>query len=189
MLDANILKPQLGLLWCYGVLVADYSLERARELCDKACDALTGLLQGTYRQSLYRLLTVEEASEIVKRVTEFRHGVTLKGVPKPREEPNRLHRFLGFKTGLRIVEMLGKVVRGLMDELGAAAPRGARLGRGRELVYILLENLKQRVDNILQMGSFHTLAVLMTRDERTCERAKALLLEPSPCRPGLRPQA
>lgn len=60
-----------------------------------------------------------------------------------------------------------------MDELGAATPRGARLGRGRELVYILLENLKQRVDNILQMRSFHTLAVLMTRDERTCERAKA----------------
>ena len=115
LIGANILEPQLGILWCYGVLLADYDLDRAMELSDRAYDALIGLLQGTYRQSLYRPLTVEEASEIVKRVTEFRHGVALKGVPEPREEPNRLHRFLGFKTGLRIVEMLEEVVRGLMD--------------------------------------------------------------------------
>jgi len=60
LMGANILRPQLGLVWCYGVLVADYDLDRAKELSDRAYDALIGLLQGTYRQSLYRPLTVEE---------------------------------------------------------------------------------------------------------------------------------
>ena len=116
LIGANILNPQMGLLWCYGVLVADYSLERAKVLADKAFDALIGLLQGTYRQALYRPLMVEEADQLLKRITSFRNGIALKGVPEPRDEPSRSHRFLGFRTGLRIVEMLEEVVRGLMDK-------------------------------------------------------------------------
>jgi len=115
LVGANILRPQLGILWCYGVLVADYDLDRAKEFCDGTYDAMLGLLQGTYRQGLYRSLIVEEVVEVFKRLKEFRHGVALKGIPEPRQEPNRLYRFLGFKTGLRIVEMLEEVVRGLMD--------------------------------------------------------------------------
>ncbi|RLE85352.1 MAG: hypothetical protein DRJ67_09010 [Thermoprotei archaeon] len=64
---------------------------------------------------------------------------------------------------------------GLIPSLGVHVSR-IGVDEAKKLVYTLLENLKQRVDNMLQMGGFHTLAVLLTRDERTRERAKALLL-------------
>jgi len=64
---------------------------------------------------------------------------------------------------------------GLVPSLGIHVSR-IGVDEAKRLVYTLLENLKRRVDNMLQMGGFHALAVLLAPDAETRERAKALFL-------------
>ncbi|HDN01495.1 MAG TPA: hypothetical protein ENF42_00805, partial [Candidatus Bathyarchaeota archaeon] len=59
-------SKRMGLVWTYGVAVWSYDLKEAEEWADKIFTALKAVLKGTYRQSVFRELTVEEASEILR---------------------------------------------------------------------------------------------------------------------------
>ena len=54
-----IYSKRLGLLWCYGVSVADKELETARAWADKLFEALKACLKGTYRQAVFRELSYD----------------------------------------------------------------------------------------------------------------------------------
>ena len=106
---------RLGLIWAYGVAVWSYDIEEAREWADRIFLALKGVLRGTYRQVVFRELTVDEASEILRIMSESDSAAALVGLPEPRDSysksPSR-----GYFIGTRMVEMVEEVIRGLAAE-------------------------------------------------------------------------
>ena len=56
-----VYTKRLGLLWCYGISVADKELKTAKEWADKLFEALKACLKGTYRQAVFRELSYDEA--------------------------------------------------------------------------------------------------------------------------------
>ena len=115
-------SKRLGLIWCYGVAVTGFNLEEIEELAEDCFYALVSSLKGSYRQALFRLLTRDEAYEIL-RIMQSDNGLAIYGIPEPRDSYARRPRFLGFQIGVKIVEMVEELIRGLM---------------GKEFVYMVL---------------------------------------------------
>ncbi|RLF21336.1 MAG: hypothetical protein DRN15_08790 [Thermoprotei archaeon] len=120
-----VYSKQLGLIWCYGVAVADKELEIAKAWADKLFEALKACLKGTYRQAVFRELTYDEACEIVRILMNSKHAAAIIGLPEPREAMARPAKTVYYYIGTRIVEMAEEVVRGL-------------LAHGEEFAYVVL---------------------------------------------------
>ena len=108
-------SKRMGLVWTYGVAVWSYDLKEAEEWADKIFTALKAVLKGTYRQSVFRELTVEEASEILRILRESDSVIALAGLPEPRDSYSRSPA-RGYMIGVRMIEMVEEVVRGLVAE-------------------------------------------------------------------------
>ena len=120
-----VYSKQLGLIWCYGIAVADRELEIAKAWADKLFEALKACLKGTYRQAVFRELTYDEACEIVRILMSSKHAAAIIGLPEPREAMARPAKTVYYYIGKRIVEMAEEVVRGL-------------LAHGEEFAYVVL---------------------------------------------------
>lgn len=107
---------QLGLIWCYGVAVADHDLERARTMAEECFTALMASLRGSYRQIVVGLLTKDEATEVLRLVQSSDYGAVLWGLPEPRTGGWDERRYLGERIGVRIVEVLEEILRGLVAQ-------------------------------------------------------------------------
>ncbi|RLE77732.1 MAG: hypothetical protein DRJ52_11090, partial [Thermoprotei archaeon] len=107
-------SKKYGLLWCYGVAVTALNEDEALVLAEGCFDALVASLKGTYRQAVFRLLTAEEAQEIL-RLMQSGNGLAILGIPEPRDSYARAPKALGFQIGVKIIEMLEELIRGLMD--------------------------------------------------------------------------
>ena len=106
---------RIGLIWAYGVAVWDYELEEARKWAERLFTALKAVLRGTYRQAVFRELTVDEASEILRILSESDSVAALVGLPEPRDSYSRSPA-KGYLVGTRMVEMVEEIVRGLVAE-------------------------------------------------------------------------
>jgi len=104
-----------GLIWAYGVAVWSYDLDKAREWAERLFLALKSVLRGTYRQAVFRELTVDEASEILRIMSESDSAAALVGLPEPRDSYSRSPS-KGYFIGTRMVEMVEEIVRGLVAE-------------------------------------------------------------------------
>jgi|GEM_PF-947451 len=113
---------RLGLIWCYGIAVTSLTEGEAVKLSKECFEALLASLSGSYRQAEYRFLSREEVYEIL-RLMQSKHGLAILGVPEPRDSYAVSPRELGFRVGVKIIEMIEELVRGLLD---------------REFVYIVL---------------------------------------------------
>ncbi|RLE87655.1 MAG: hypothetical protein DRN04_17940, partial [Thermoprotei archaeon] len=106
---------KLGLIWCYGVAVWGYDLREAEDWAEKLFLALKAVLRGTYRQAVFRELTVEEASEVLRIMSESDSAAALVGLPEPRDSYARTP-YRGYFIGTRMIEMVEEIVRGLVAE-------------------------------------------------------------------------
>jgi len=115
-------SKRLELIWCYGVAVTGFDKEESLELAEDCFYALISSLKGSHRQALFRLLTRDEAYEIL-RMMQSDNGLAICGIPEPRDSYARRPHFLGFQIGVKIVEMVEELIRELID---------------REFVYMIL---------------------------------------------------
>ena len=120
-----VYSKRLGLIWSYGVSVADKDLNEAKLWADRLFEALKACLKGTYRQAIFRELTYDEAYEIVRIIMNSRKACAIIGLPEPREAMARPSKSVYYFIGTRIIEMIEEVVRGLISH-------------GKEFAYLVL---------------------------------------------------
>ncbi|RLE80732.1 MAG: hypothetical protein DRJ51_04335 [Thermoprotei archaeon] len=77
-------SKKYGLLWCYGVAVTALNEDEALVLAEDCFDALVVSLKGTYRQTVFRLLTGEKAQEILCPM-QSGNGLAILGISEPRD--------------------------------------------------------------------------------------------------------
>lgn len=106
---------RMGLIWTYGVAVWSYNLEEAEKWAEELFTALKAVIRGTYRQIVYRDLTIEEATEIMRILRESDSVIALAGLPEPRDSYSRSPA-KGYMIGVRMIEMVEEIVRGLVTE-------------------------------------------------------------------------
>lgn len=98
-LVANILKPPLGFIYCYGVQVMEPvmtsaemgtqehqealqdALEKGRAGADYSYAGLVALLQGNYKQIVFRPLTVPEMEAVYRQMVSTTNLQILRGIP------------------------------------------------------------------------------------------------------------
>ncbi|MCS7374313.1 MAG: DUF87 domain-containing protein [archaeon GB-1845-036] len=110
-----VFSKRLGLMWCYGVAVADGDLNIAESWAEKLFEALKACLKGTYRQLIFRSLTRREACEMIRILMKSNRAAAIIGLPEPREAMAKPSKTLYYHLGTRIVEMVEEVVRGLIS--------------------------------------------------------------------------
>lgn len=94
-LIANIIRPQVGFLFCYGVRVMfevlpDKEYEEALNdafmlamtKADEDFFALKSLLQGNYRQCQFKMLNNEESEALREKMLNASHFQVIRGVPR-----------------------------------------------------------------------------------------------------------
>ncbi|RLF08452.1 MAG: hypothetical protein DRJ69_06265 [Thermoprotei archaeon] len=118
-------SKKLGLPWCYGVAVSDYDLDRAVAQAEECYQALVASLRGSYRQILIGSLSRVEAGEVLRLLFGSKHGAVLWGLPEPRAGSFHERSYIGERIGVRIIEVLEEVLRGLMAQ-------------GKEYAYVVL---------------------------------------------------
>ena len=106
---------RMGLIWTYGVAVWSYDLEEAERWAEELFTALKAVIRGTYRQIVYRDLTIEEASEMMRILRESDSVIALAGLPEPRDGYSKSPA-KGYMIGVCMIEMVEEIVRGLVAE-------------------------------------------------------------------------
>ena len=108
-------SKRMGLVWTYGVAVWSYDLKEAEKWAEELFTALKAVIRGTYRQIVYRDLTIEEASEMMRILRESDSVIALAGLPEPRDGYSKSPA-KGYMIGVCMIEMVEEIVRGLVAE-------------------------------------------------------------------------
>ena len=108
-------SKRTGLIWSYGVAVTSLKKDYTIKLSKECFVALMSSFRGSYRQAIIRPLNRDEVYEFL-RLSNSRYGITIFGIPEPRDSYSRSLRELGFKVGIRVIEMIEEIIRGLMDK-------------------------------------------------------------------------